>query len=394
MKNLFIWFFLSVSNFIFAQSKVLINNNLNIVEDTLKRKKITDVLSQYILDKSVPNKDLTIINPKNKLETWLFLDELRNQQNSKIFTTKYTLMYEVISAETTDKSNYTIYLNCYFEDEKIKHSVAKIQIGVQEINNKFLISSTLKKAINNWKSKTLENYTFYSEKIIDEKKLKNFIAKNNQISLNLNEQKLPTKVYCVDGFLNAYKLLGIDYRTGESNIENFLLGIDFATDSSQSAFIVATQNGKFESFSFGSLWKARINKKYPQNNFYLPVAEGYSYINDGDPFYKWEQIWIHFKNTYSASQKTDWLSLYGHKENFSLASTSLYLENILNAIIVRKIEKEKGFNSVLELLTCGKFNREDHDNYFKTLERVSGITKSNFNEKIDELITAENKNNQ
>jgi len=43
----------------------------------------------------------------------------------------------------------------------------------------------------------------------------------------------------------------------------------------------------------------------------------------------------------------------------------------------------------LELLNCGKFEGENQDNYFKTLENVSGITKANFNEKIDKLITSE-----
>ncbi|MCJ8154576.1 hypothetical protein MKJ01_12455 [Chryseobacterium sp. SSA4.19] len=149
-----------------------------------------------------------------------------------------------------------------------------------------------------------------------------------------------------------------------------------------------------DDFSFGSLWKARINKKYPQKNLYLPVLEGYSYINDGHPFYRWEQIWIHFRDAYLGSKKTDWLSLYGNKENFSLPSTPIYFENLINGIIIKKIEKEKGFGSVLQLLTCGKFNPEDQENYFKTLEKVSGITKLNFNEKVDELIRIEIKNNQ
>jgi len=394
MKNALIILLQTVSILTFSQSKVFVNNNLNSVEDPSKRQKIIENLSQFILDKNVANENLKIVNPKNKLETWLFLDELRNQQNSKIFTTKFTLMYEIISTEAVDKNSYTIHLNCYFEDGKIKQPVAKIQILLQEINDEFLLSSTFPGNISNWKSKTLENYTFYSEKNIDEKKLKDFITKNNRISLNLNEKKRPTKVILTDGFVNAYKILGINYITGESNTENMFFGVDFTTDNSNSILIVATQDGKIDSFSFGSLFKARITKKYPRENLYLPALEGYSYINDGHPFYKWEQIWIDFKNTYSATQKTDWLSLYGNKENFSLASTPLYLENLLNGIIIRKVEKEKGFSKVLELLNCGRFNIENQENYFKTLERISGITKSNFNEKIDELISIENKKNE
>lgn len=390
-RNAILFSFLLFSIFTFSQSKVLINNSLNVVEDTVKRKKITDVLNHFFLEKSIKNEDLTIINPDNKLETWLFLNELRKLQNSKVFINNYTLMYEVTSVEAGNKDNFTIQLNCYFEDKEIKNSVAKIEIILQEINSKYLVSSAIKNNLTHWKLKTIENYSFYSEKEVDEKYLRDFIAKNNKLSFNLKEQKIPTKVYCVDDIFNAYGLLGIDYKRDDSP-NNFFLGVEIARDNNQSTMIVATEKGMLEDFSFSSLWKTRITEKYPLKNLYVPVLEGYSYINDGDPFYKWEQLWIQFKNTYSDSQKTDWLSLYGTKENFSLPSTPKYTENVLNALLIKKIEKEKGFSGVLELLNCGKFDGEHQDNYFKTLEKVSGITKANFNENIDKLITSENLN--
>ncbi|MBD8081465.1 hypothetical protein [Chryseobacterium caseinilyticum] len=352
---------------------------------------MTDVVNHFFLEKSIKNEDLTIINPDNKLETWLFLNELRKLQNSKVFINNYTLMYEVTSVEAGNKDNFTIRLNCYFEDKEIKNSVAKIEIILQEINSKYLVSSTIKNNLTHWKLKSIENYSFYSGKEVDEKNLRDFIAKNNKLSFNLKEQKIPTKVYCVDDIFNAYGLLGIDYKRDNSP-NNFFLGVELARDNNQSTMIVATEKGMLEDFSFGTLWKARITEKYPIKNLYVPVLEGYSYINDGDPFYKWEQLWIQFKSTYSDSQKTDWLSLYGTKENFSLPSTPKYTENVLNALLIKKIEKEKGFSSVLELLNCGKFDSENQDNYFKTLEKVSGITKANFNENIDKLITRENLN--
>lgn len=391
IRNVILFSFLMFQVFTFSQSRVLINNHFNVVEDPLKRKKIIDVVNQFFLEKSIKNEDLTIVNPENKLETWLFLNELRKLQNSKVFSTIYTLMYEVTSVESGNKNNFTIHLNCYYEDKEIKNSVAKIEIILQEISSKYLVSSIIKNNLTRWKLKTIENYSFYSEKKIDEKNLRDFIAKNNQLSLNLKEKKIPTKVYCSDDIYKAYELFGVDYRRNDSP-DSFFLGIDLATDNSQSAMIVASEKGTMDDFSFGSLWKARITEKYPIKSLYEPVLEGYSYINDGSPLYKWEQIWIHFKNAYPVSQKTDWLSLYGTKENFSLPSTPLYLENLINALILKKIEKEKGFNGVLELLNCGKFDGENQDNYFKILEKGSGITKANFNAAIDKLITSENLN--
>lgn len=388
MIRILMFSYFLISIFTFSQSKVLINKDLKITEDTLTRKKLVDVISHFILEKNIQNENLANLNPEGKLETLLFLKELRELQNSKVFSTHYTLMYEMTSAEAQNKNNFTLHLNCFFSDGEIKNNVAEIELAVQEINGKYFISSAIKNNLIHWKLKTIENYSFYYKNEFEEKKLKDFIAKNNQLSVNLKEPKIPTKVYCVNDLYDAYELLGINYKRFTS-ANNFFLGVDFVRENSQCAMIVATEKGTTDNFSFGSLWKARITDKYPFKNLYIPVLEGYSYINDGNPFYRWEQILIHFRSSFPVSQKTDWLSLYGSKENFSLPSTPLYFEDFINALIIKRIEKERGLSGVLELLTCGKFDNENQNNYFKTLEKVSGITKTTFNESIDKLIEQE-----
>jgi hypothetical protein len=52
---------------------------------------------------------------------------------------------------------------------------------------------------------------------------------------------------------------------------------------------------------------------------------------------------------------------------------------------VQKIEKEKGFPAVMELLSCGKREKGD-ENYFKALEKITGISKANFNSSMQDLI--------
>jgi hypothetical protein len=50
---------------------------------------------------------------------------------------------------------------------------------------------------------------------------------------------------------------------------------------------------------------------------------------------------------------------------------------------MRKIEK--GFPAVMKLLGCGKKEPGD-ENYFKALDKLTGINKTNFNLKMQELI--------
>lgn len=66
----------------------------------------------------------------------------------------------------------------------------------------------------------------------------------------------------------------------------------------------------------------------------------------------------------------------------------MYIAYVLNALIAQKLEKEKGFAAVKQLLACGQRQKGD-DNYFAALEKVSGISKADFNTEMWKLVKAE-----
>ena len=88
-------------------------------------------------------------------------------------------------------------------------------------------------------------------------------------------------------------------------------------------------------------------------------------------------------------KKADWLTVFNDNQNFAANKRSyLYASYVINALIAQQIEKAKGFVSVKELLACGKY-QVGNENYFAALYRVTGITKSNFNQRIQELVDKE-----
>jgi len=54
----------------------------------------------------------------------------------------------------------------------------------------------------------------------------------------------------------------------------------------------------------------------------------------------------------------------------------------LSALLIRRVEKEFGFEKVLELISSG----ESDDNYFAILHKLIGLTKDNFDKIIKEEI--------
>lgn len=61
---------------------------------------------------------------------------------------------------------------------------------------------------------------------------------------------------------------------------------------------------------------------------------------------------------------------------------------IINALLVKKIESEKGFEGVWELLNVGPVEK-GNETYYQVLEKLTGITKANYTNKVWELIDEE-----
>src|SRR6185369_9577216 len=119
-----------------------------------------------------------------------------------------------------------------------------------------------------------------------------------------------------------------------------------------------------------------------------PVDEGTAYLYGGSWGMSWKDILEKFKAYANVNPNADWLLLYNESKNFDeKGKFPLNVDFVINALIVQKIEKEKGFSSVMGLLSCGK-KEKANDNYFKALEKITAISKTNFNATVWTLIKA------
>ena len=98
------------------------------------------------------------------------------------------------------------------------------------------------------------------------------------------------------------------------------------------------------------------------------------------------KCWPGLRQYAANNPNADWFKLYTPETTkFEDDERPMYIAYALNALIVQKLEKEKGFEPVKELLGCGKRETGD-ENYFRALETVTGITKANFNVAMAELL--------
>ncbi|HMI62902.1 MAG TPA: hypothetical protein VK518_18420, partial [Puia sp.] len=82
-------------------------------------------------------------------------------------------------------------------------------------------------------------------------------------------------------------------------------------------------------------------------------------------------------------------TLYKDGTNFVAPPKILKISYAINALIIRQLEKEKGFPAVLELLNCGRKENGDA-NYFAAVRRLTGIDEAGYNEYVWKLVKAIN----
>jgi len=119
-----------------------------------------------------------------------------------------------------------------------------------------------------------------------------------------------------------------------------------------------------------------------------PVDEGYAYLYGGSWGFTWKEIFKAFKEQIASNKSTNWTEIKETPTSFKTGNYSNQADYIVNALLVKKIERERGFAGVWELLMVGPYEK-GNEKYYKTLEKLTGITKASYNGKIWELINSE-----
>lgn len=181
------------------------------------------------------------------------------------------------------------------------------------------------------------------------------------------------------------KLIGIQYKVEYNGRAESIWS---ATDKGHKIIVLGNDNATFNHFDPHDLWHDRLSLVVPRSEVNKPVDEGCAYIYGGSWGLTWQEIFKAFKEQVANNRNTDWKAVKEKRLNFLTNGYNNSADYIVNALLVKKIEKEKGFEGVWELLNVGPFEA-GNEKYYATLEKLTGITKDNYNQRIWELIEEE-----
>jgi hypothetical protein len=371
-----------------AQTSLLVvNPTINLPKDSVESLLLTSTLNEFLIAARKPNEENKLVLSDEKVETYILLDEMNGiEKSGKFKSDTFYKPYLTNVVGLNDKS-YLLQVSYIGVNDNVPYLRASFELIANKLNNTFYYSSTLKRNTQNWKVLTMNNCTFHYKESINKT-----IAKEYQQKVALFDSKLKlvnktTELYCCDDYTELRKLLGIEYKSDYNGRQVIILS---SVVADKTLVLLGTNKSQhFDDYEKHDLWHNRLSLAISRSLVNNPIDEGCAFLYGGSWGLSWKEIVKQFKTKVASDKKADWANYKENPKNFADSETQrLMVDYVVNALIVQKIEKEKGFSGVWEFLNCGKYEK-GNENYYKALEKIAGISGENYNTKVWELIIME-----
>lgn len=384
--SLIILVFLTFNSYAQIQS-LLIPSNINLPKDTIVSSNLIQCLNSFLSQKENENKTNTYVLSEDLLETSILLDEMKGIEKSGKYKDDNFFKGYLNNVVALDENNFLIQFSYIGINQNTAVLKASFEVLAKLKDSKFYFLSPLKRNTISWKVQKAGNITFHYKNTLNQKITKKYVKNVSLLDAKLQPKNNKIEWYGCTDLTEILNSIGVAYKL-DYNAEH---SSTFSAFENNTCLLVdGSQNEHFDSFDPHDLWHDRLRNVYPRSKISQPVDEGCAYLYGGSWGISWQQILKIFKDKVASNSKTDWLeqALYETDPiNFGESKQKhLMADYVVNALLVQKIEKEKGFNGVVELLCSGQNKKGGNENYFKVLEKLTGITKANFNERVWALI--------
>ena len=366
-----------------AQS-LIVSPGINLPKDAVTKNQLISSLNGFLDQKDKPKKQNAFVLKAELPATSMLLDELKGmEKNAKLKDDHFYKAYlqNVISL---DNDNFIVQLNYMSIADGAPVLRASFRLMAKKQDTTFYFYSPLKQYTRYWKTKKIGNINFHFKDTLNLTGARFYQKTVSFYDSKLKAPAMPIEDYYCDNFTEAQQILGLDYKLEY----NGLAWDNLSVRENDTLLVVNGWNSYQHRFDTHDLWHERLRLVVSPDIINRPIDEGCAYLYGGSwEVYSWTDIITLFKKYTADNPDADWLTLYidSKNKNFLEGQKPLKISYAINALIAQKIEKEKGFAPVLELLSCGKMEKGDA-NLFKAFEKVIGITKANFNAEFWKLI--------
>lgn len=364
---------------------VRINPNIILPSDSTESKTLVSSLNYFLTSAQKPNEENGFVLQSEKIETFILLDEMKSVEKNE--TLKDDSFYKpyLINVVPIKDSQYLLQVSYIGIHDSVAVLRASFQFMAHKVNKSFLFSSPLVRNTRYWKTEKVGNIIFHYQNTINKSKAKEFDKLVTLYDSKLKSANKTTELYCCDNIMEGQKLFGVDYKSdvnGRSGDDwSFAFG-------DKEVLVLGDNNADFNNFDAHDLWHDRLSLVVSRKKVNRPVDEGCAYLYGGSWGLAWNEIFEAFKEQIASNKNISWIDIKENPVYFKTKGFNNSADYIVNGLLIRKIENEKGFPGVWELLNVGPFEK-GNEKYYQVLERLTGINKSNYNDSVWTLINSE-----
>ncbi|MGC4058462.1 MAG: hypothetical protein QM743_10160 [Chitinophagaceae bacterium] len=362
-----------------AQSSLQIPSGVRVP----KEQQLIGKLDAFLLAADKDNEANPWVLPAERATTFVQLDELKEirynpARNDSNFY-KPCLM-NIVSMKGRRYWIQVAYIGYANDSVQLR---ASFDFIAQASGDSFLFSSPLGYLSRNWKTKRVGNTTFRYPAGLNSRSLEAYRHYTDLYDAKLHTADKQQTIYCCAGTIELQRLAGVTYKSDYNGRSSGA----WATMDGNSKLVLQA-NDSYAYFDPHDHWHERLSMAVARSKTNRPVDEACAYLYGGSWGMGWPAIYKAFKEQVAAHPETDWAALKEQPVFFKTGDYSNSADYIVNALWVKKIEREKGFAGVWTLLNCGPYAK-GNEQYYKTLEALTGTTRAGYNDAVWELIRRE-----
>lgn len=369
-----------------AQSgEIIVPSQVRLPKDSVLKSQLLASLKGFMENKEKPVAENPFVLAKDLLETAALLDEMRDVEKDEDLKDDHFYKCYLTNAIRYNDSTFTIQLAHIGIKDNVPVPKANFTILAKRQGGRFYFRSPLKQYTASWTRTPIGAMNIYHKGAINMLNAGKYVQLVSAFDEKLGTPILPTDYYCCDNFREALQVTGIDYK---SDYNAYRYNSLSEKENSRHLNVNGAFTAEFNDIDPHDLWHSRLHKVLPVAVINKPVDEGSAYLYGGSWGFTWDQILAKFKEYAAKNPNADWITEYNESRNFDeKGQYPLNVDMAINALIIKKIEHDKGFAAVLQLLACGP-KEKDNANYFSALEKITGISRSHFNKEVWALIKA------
>jgi hypothetical protein len=387
MNRIFNLFFFLTTGLMGAQTTELrLASTIYLPKDSIVTKSLISSLNSFLISAQKPNEENRYVLESQKIETFILLDVLNGITKSGKYKDPY--FFKPYLTNVCPLKDHTFLIQVSYIGTKDTSAIlrASFEFIATKMNNSFVFSSLLLRNTQHWKIEKSGGNIFHYQNTINEKKVFEFNTLTLAFDLKLKSTNKITEFYCCDNLIELEKLIGVDYKSDYNGMPESVWNSSL---DNRKLIVLGDNNSEFRDFDPHDLWHDRLSLVIGRDKVNKPVDEGCAYLYGGSWGFTWKEIFNTFKQEVANNKNANWVEIKENPVLFKTKGLNNSADYIVNALLVKKIEREKGFAGVWELLNVGPYEK-GNEKYYQELEKLIGITKLNYNNKVWELINNEN----